>query len=339
MKLYIVPTNKVSIKERETMDIKKIRYHNARYLLKNEAMGVNDFADKIGRSQSQTSAYIGENPTKNIGDKIARIIEQAFNKPIGWLDTQSKESESVETIHDLDIASKITQPVLPGLLDKNEIDSINACADKIRDIRNQIKILEREKTNQYNNMSNNVIDYCINEFTSNDYKIRHIHDNHSLSSVYLNKEYEQSDYDLIIEDKKGNLIGFYFWMVVLKQYRTPLPTFNIDVKNPEIEARVGLFVNHGEGMNFFFIPISELIIKDSPILVINYNRDIVKDNHGNEHISFEICDFKINDKSIIPYKDSFSIQVDQVTSEHQMRQLKEYLEAKIKHLDEKLTKK
>ncbi|MDV2468300.1 S24 family peptidase [Acinetobacter chinensis] len=67
------------------MDSKSIRYRNTRLLVE-QAGGVSSFADKIGKGQSQTSQFAGTNPIKGIGNKVAREIEEAFDKPHGWLD-------------------------------------------------------------------------------------------------------------------------------------------------------------------------------------------------------------------------------------------------------------
>lgn len=67
------------------MDSKSIRYKNTR-LLVDQVGGVSSFADKIGKGQSQASQFAGTNPIKGIGNKVAREIEIAFNKPHGWLD-------------------------------------------------------------------------------------------------------------------------------------------------------------------------------------------------------------------------------------------------------------
>lgn len=67
------------------MDIHEIRRHNARLLAeKNKTLA--SFAEVIGRPPTQVSRFMGKNPTRGIGTKIAREIEQAFNKPHGWLD-------------------------------------------------------------------------------------------------------------------------------------------------------------------------------------------------------------------------------------------------------------
>lgn len=61
----------------------QIRLWNARYLSNDSISGM---AEKIGKSQSQTGQFIGINPTRNIGNKIARQIESIYGKPEGWLD-------------------------------------------------------------------------------------------------------------------------------------------------------------------------------------------------------------------------------------------------------------
>jgi len=75
------------------MDSKSIRYRNTRILV-DQVGGVSNFADKIGKGQSQTSQFAGTNPIKGIGNKVAREIEEAFNKTHGWLDIPHEESPS-----------------------------------------------------------------------------------------------------------------------------------------------------------------------------------------------------------------------------------------------------
>ncbi|UIP28860.1 LexA family transcriptional regulator [Photobacterium sp. TLY01] len=45
-----------------------------------------NFSDKIDRSATQASRFMGKNPTTIIGPKMARHIETCFGKPEGWLD-------------------------------------------------------------------------------------------------------------------------------------------------------------------------------------------------------------------------------------------------------------
>lgn len=77
------------------MDSKSIRYLNTRILVE-EVGGVSNFAEKINKGQSQTSQFAGTNPIKGIGNKVAREIEEAFDKPHGWLDQVHEKLESID---------------------------------------------------------------------------------------------------------------------------------------------------------------------------------------------------------------------------------------------------
>jgi len=68
------------------MQIHEIRLANARNLLRESGLSRADFAEKVGVSYNLISQYIGKNPTKNIGDETALKLEDAFNKPKGFLD-------------------------------------------------------------------------------------------------------------------------------------------------------------------------------------------------------------------------------------------------------------
>lgn len=78
--------------------IKEIRRINARNL-RNHAGGNSSFAKRIDREPTQTSRFLGENATKNIGDDLARHIEECFKKPVGWLDQDHPE----QNINSLDL--------------------------------------------------------------------------------------------------------------------------------------------------------------------------------------------------------------------------------------------
>lgn len=78
------------------MTIKDIRRENMLALAKSIG-GITPMANRLDKSQSQISHLIGSKPIKKIGDKIAAQIEQAFNKPRGWMDvrhTHLQESTS-----------------------------------------------------------------------------------------------------------------------------------------------------------------------------------------------------------------------------------------------------
>ncbi|ELI5409507.1 LexA family transcriptional repressor [Vibrio parahaemolyticus] len=73
----------------------EIRRENARELA--SQMGSNAaFADKIDRSSTQVSRFMGKGATTEIGPRMARHIEQCFNKPEGWLDVDhSSKNEPI----------------------------------------------------------------------------------------------------------------------------------------------------------------------------------------------------------------------------------------------------
>jgi phage repressor protein C with HTH and peptisase S24 domain len=71
------------------MDSTEIRRANFRALVEKEDKGViTSAANRLGRSQAQISHLIGSNPTKGIGKRLARVIEEAYGKPYGWLDVR-----------------------------------------------------------------------------------------------------------------------------------------------------------------------------------------------------------------------------------------------------------
>lgn len=72
------------------MNSKDIRRENLRALAKSIG-GITQLAKKLKKSQSQISHLIGQNPIKNVGDRLASQIENEFNKPHGWLDHEHPE--------------------------------------------------------------------------------------------------------------------------------------------------------------------------------------------------------------------------------------------------------
>jgi transcriptional regulator with XRE-family HTH domain len=68
-----------------------ISRRNAR-VLADSVGGFARFAEKVGVSESQVSQLLGKNPIRNIGVKTARRIEEAFDKPLGWIDQPHEEN-------------------------------------------------------------------------------------------------------------------------------------------------------------------------------------------------------------------------------------------------------
>lgn len=94
------------------MDSKTIRYKNTR-LLVDQIGGVSNFAEKINKGQSQTSQFAGTNPIKGIGNKVAREIEEAFNKPHGWLDQVHGDIESTNLDNNIIVPFPIAGRLIP----------------------------------------------------------------------------------------------------------------------------------------------------------------------------------------------------------------------------------
>lgn len=71
------------------MDNKLVRRRNIEALV-GLAGGPTEFGKQIEREQVQVSQWLGG---KNIGDKLARHIEQKLGKPVGWLDSPQWEDD------------------------------------------------------------------------------------------------------------------------------------------------------------------------------------------------------------------------------------------------------
>lgn len=77
------------------MTREEIRRENARNLA-DLVGGQVEFGRALNMVPSQVSQIIGKTPVKNIGNSIAKRIEQAFNKPDGWLDVQHRDLEPAQ---------------------------------------------------------------------------------------------------------------------------------------------------------------------------------------------------------------------------------------------------
>ena len=80
----------------EQMDIKQVRHGNVRLLVEQlgelaarhgrRSGGMVILAEMLGKSTAQVSRFAAEKPVTHIGDRIAREIEQVFDKEHGWMD-------------------------------------------------------------------------------------------------------------------------------------------------------------------------------------------------------------------------------------------------------------
>lgn len=85
------------------MDITQIRLEKLRQF--RDSLGPNGdtkLSELLDRSLSQIGQIIGPNPSRNIGNRLARDIEEKLNKPQGWLDRIDSEEDQ----HDIPAFSR-----------------------------------------------------------------------------------------------------------------------------------------------------------------------------------------------------------------------------------------
>lgn len=92
--LLVLPTLKVGCNN-TTMNINTLRYQLLRAVMKERGYTVRKLADMIHRGESQCSSFAGSNPSKNIGEKMARHIEQSLNLPTTYLDDVRNLDDSI----------------------------------------------------------------------------------------------------------------------------------------------------------------------------------------------------------------------------------------------------
>lgn len=68
------------------MKISDTRLQNFRRVLAERKLRLTDIAELLGKAPAQVSAFGGKNPTKGIGDQIARELEKALHLHHGYLD-------------------------------------------------------------------------------------------------------------------------------------------------------------------------------------------------------------------------------------------------------------
>ena len=74
--------------------IYEIRRDNTRELCGPELGSHLKLANLLGMQKQLLSQYIGKTPGKGIGNKVARRIEQVYDKPEGWLDREHNDLEA-----------------------------------------------------------------------------------------------------------------------------------------------------------------------------------------------------------------------------------------------------
>ena len=66
---------------------KNIRQLNLESLIKASGLSKGQFAAKVGTAPAYISQMLSEAKPRGMGDHLARTIEAAFNKPLGWMDS------------------------------------------------------------------------------------------------------------------------------------------------------------------------------------------------------------------------------------------------------------
>lgn len=95
---------KIHVKKEVFMNITDIRRENLRDYIADKYKTRKEFAEKIGKASSQVNAWFAKSSAKKeIGEKLARSLEETLQLPYGWLDRTQRtyEYEFVEALQKL----------------------------------------------------------------------------------------------------------------------------------------------------------------------------------------------------------------------------------------------
>jgi len=67
-------------------NIKVIRQQQAQILMRENAISIMELALCMGQDEGKLAAMVGDNPSRSLSDSLARVMEQTFSKPAGWMD-------------------------------------------------------------------------------------------------------------------------------------------------------------------------------------------------------------------------------------------------------------
>lgn len=65
---------------------KLIRQQQAQQLMRENAIGLLELAACLGQDEQKLGTMVGEHATRMLTDTLARLMEQTFSKPAGWMD-------------------------------------------------------------------------------------------------------------------------------------------------------------------------------------------------------------------------------------------------------------
>lgn len=66
---------------------KIIRQQQAQLLMRENAISIMELAACLGLDENKLDAMVGETPSRPLTDTLARLMEQTFSKPAGWMDS------------------------------------------------------------------------------------------------------------------------------------------------------------------------------------------------------------------------------------------------------------
>ena len=99
-----------------SVEVKQIRLLNMNYLIET-VKSVDEFALLVDSPASYISQIRSDKTDKQVGDKLARKIETAFNKPLGWMDKlQFEDPSSLESISDTEALELAVHHILNRLV-------------------------------------------------------------------------------------------------------------------------------------------------------------------------------------------------------------------------------
>ncbi len=68
-------------------DKKLVRRQQTQLLMRENAIGILELAACMGLDEDKLEAMVGDKATRLLPDSAARLMEQTFSKPVGWLDS------------------------------------------------------------------------------------------------------------------------------------------------------------------------------------------------------------------------------------------------------------
>ncbi|TKB03931.1 hypothetical protein E5672_07530 [Alteromonas portus] len=134
------------------MDVKEVRRLNLEYLI--AVIGsIKALSDLVDTDANYISQLKNGNSNKKMGDKFARKLEKAFEKPVGWMDKlQVSKDDNVGHLNDEDlltlaVKNVINQLIAAGIYEpKKSIDSEAVTSLIITEYKNLINIKDAKRS-------------------------------------------------------------------------------------------------------------------------------------------------------------------------------------------------